>query len=503
MKKLLKTLIATYLFVISQQSMANDCFLNAAESGQLSAQELGCIQQIVAGNKLLNSQVSSTASAVASLEQLHADNPNDKEFQALSEAASKVYYKDKFCGPDSKETITCGRLRRLSLLHPSGVFSKNYDCSQRAPSHPQCAQYVETISQWLGGNITRGGTECDSGLVNKFYCNDVVTAFLSNKKCDGSANQDDCKAELLSRFNADGEHCRYDNYRDSFAKTSQSMSRCSQGADVSQASVPSGGNNDSTGSDSTANNNPTPDTAGGGDANDKLQNLTDKVAKEVFGGNGSFNGGDFQTASINSNTNIPDVQIENPQGGDISLVNDSVNGANYDPGQSSSLSALARSAIPTYGGPTGGAPTQASGNNSGSSGRGGYYGGYGSGLSNNRNGSNNNRPSSRSGGYRGSPLQSVAESMSGGYIGADGGALPGSGTSNKPTSAVDKKIQERLAQAKKNDINKAALQGALNKHLQGGPLAPNLVIQSSYFPAHSEVYMQLNQQGDLLDESGK
>ena len=66
---------------------------------------------------------------------------------------------------------------------------------------------------------------------------------------------------------------------------------------------------------------------------------------------------------------------------------------------------------------------------------------------------------------------------------------------------MDKKVQAQLAKNKERAINKSALQNALLSKMNTGS-GNYQNIEVNFFPDHSNIYLEINQTKDLLNEQG-
>jgi hypothetical protein len=96
--------------------------------------------------------------------------------------------------------------------------------------------------------------------------------------------------------------------------------------------------------------------------------------------------------------------------------------------------------------------------------------------------------------------------MQTGMMGTDGanpaGAPPATEKA-RPETRVDKQVKQAIAENRQNEIDRGALQDALNRNLNTPAGRQKLLLRSSYFPDHSAVYQSLHNQNDLLDENGQ
>ncbi len=521
MKRIFRKLFISFSFLcVSQSGAASDCFIDAANNGNLLGPDLGCITAILATNPgPPGIDTSSMAAAIPALEREYRNNSNDQAFEILSQGARQVYYNSDFCGHAVSSNVpraSCDHMRHLSLLHPDGQYENNF-CNRLANGHPHCSAYMTAIASWMESRSNAFGTvaDCDSGLASKLYCDDTISSFMQTDACDGrNTTESNCLTYLNSRFTNTSvrNSCTFDNWNERFTSGDRAvpdMGDCTgagavttagadadddDDADDSSNPAPESGPGDVTGGDNSA-----PEETPTSEDEEDLIAAMDQAAADTFGGMP----GNFQQASLDATTQVPGVSVNGPGGGDVSGAGLGPQGGGFNPGSSTAIPGVSRLARPTRGAP-GGKPKNGGG--SGAAGGGAGAGGGGvagaGGLGNQGGGARGGGGRRRGGGA--SVYNSLAKNMNSGFLGTDGpGASSSGGAAAIKESPVDKKIKKAIADNKKNNLDKAALQRALDKNLNTPGGRQELVLRSSYFPSHSEVYLWLHQQSDILDESGK
>ncbi len=412
--------------------------------------------------------------------------PSSPIRQTVSERAALIYYNDDlYCNnnsstggtfgvPNQTQTSCNNVFRVLSQLHPSGNYQ--YICHNvNDPSH--CSDRWPSIASQL--------TVCDEDNAHKSYCHRLVRGFLNRaEECSAASTNDQCSTYVASRMTQDP--CSFDNL---------DIDQCVPANAVGGASAPAVAGTPGDGGDppddTTAND---PPGLTDGDQQD-LIDAANNVAADTFAGGGQFN-----PANLRGQTNIPQVTIDGPNGGNINAAGFQ-GGIGMDPGRSTALPGIARLAPPTGGRP-GGTPKQ--GGNAGGAG-GGAVGGGGiagaGGLGANAGGGGGAAAGRRRGGG-GSAYSSVAKDMVSGFMGTDGPKTSGAPNA-RAASAVDQQVQKAIEDNRRNNFDRNALQNALDKNLNSPRGRQELVLRSSYFPDHSEVYLWLHQRSDLLNENGQ
>lgn len=478
MKAISFHMIFSFLLLTPSLSWSNSCFIDAVESGNLSGQDLRCVNSIIAlHGDLPGIQTGNMGNALTSLEDAHGANSTHPHFETLSKAAAQVYYHYNHCGYDNQAgAIQCNNLRRLSLLHPTGFFAENYNCPPDGNIR-HCRDYVRTISQWLDSHKVKGGTNCDQGNLNKHYCKDLVGAFLNTEACNGSATESKCQEFLETRFVQNPEKCSFQNYRDSFNQREQTMGPCA-GMDLqaTQGDIQIAGTPDSGFDDTTATEEPADDP------NQDLNQLTDQVAQEVFAGSGLNN---LETNLESTNLNVPNVDANNLTGSQINTNGGNPAGAAMNTGRNSQLSPNAFINPPTQGAPGG---TKKENNGAGGApggiGGGGAFAGGRGGLPQAPGGSGKRR---RRGGGR-SRFAPIAESMGQGYMGTD--MRQNSGGPAEKETPLQKKIRKQIAknEKKQKPVNLGSLQKAFRTGLSQAKQR-DLLMKASLFPEHTDAYI--------------
>jgi len=467
-----------------------DCFENAAASGNLVAQDLPCIRSTTAlsTDPTLHANNLGARAAIQNLQNQQKNNPNDDIFKSLSEDAASVYYNSTYCGESNQVgAIQCSRMGELARLHTDGMYANNYNCTG---SHPNCSAFSKAMVSALGGICDKNGN------MGKHYCNSIIRNFLSQSYCNGSATQATCLGEFdtrLSSANPQQAKCIYSEY-----DIGDDMSGCTGGAPMNAARADDsvedgvGDNPDATPISSTGPGDE------GTEGNSTLDNAAANAAQSVFG-NGVYSRSG--SSDVNGKLSIPSVKTANANIGEVSPNNSQSQMASLQAGGLSNQSPLTRLAPPTRGNPGGKGKNSPVGSSSSGINSGGVPLG-GSPVTANSGSPSGKGSNSRRRGGGNSRLKKTAEGMVlNSFMGTDGNKGP-SGSVTK--SKLDPQIKNQIAKNQiKSLTDRDLLKRNYRKNLNGRAGDQNLYIESSYFPDHSDVYMWLNQNSDMLDETGK
>ncbi len=410
--------------------------------------------------------------------------PKSDLSKGASRRAMEVYYENKFCGESGKlGDAPCTRLGQLARITPMGMYA--YNCTGH--SNSKCTTISTAIRDVL--------KICDDNNRSKNFCNKIIGDFLNSQACSNASSEAKCRAHFVSRL--PGETCHISNYD---AKTCAGPFAGEVGtAGISDTELADPIVEPINDASDTGNPGPNDPPITDADAQD-LAEVTDQVAQQVFGGGGMAGFGSNIGGASNGNLNVPNPQVNNPTANGPGVSGD-FSGAGLNPGSSSALPATARLFPPTRGRPggasKGGGAAPAAGGGGGAGG-GGAIGGGGVNPGGNPGGSRR-----RGGGGGVSRLNGLAKSMNSGFIGTDGASSGGSGAaSSQVQSPLNRKVR---AQIQRNNAleaaRRASIQKAFNKNLNRSG-ARDLLMKASFFPSHTEVYLQLNQNADLLDEKG-
>ena len=414
------------------------------------------------------------------LQSFAASNPNSNIILTISQKAAEVYYSDSFCGKLNPKIskILCYRLGKLAQLHPSGLYAAS--CSKLDPKPCSCAPLRAAIIDTLG--------YCDTDNRYKNLCNELVAGFLSSPKCSSGS-----KAECLS-FVANqkvSDSCGINDTPSNWG--ANDLALCTGATGAPNCSV-------TTAEVSDPSIDPTGATGGGGNGSETTS--TDEqlasAADRAFGNTGL---GNFDRASTSGSLKVPSVKAESLRGGSPSNNSSApLQGGGVQTAALSNLPATTRFAPPTRGEP-GGKKAQQTPTANNANGGGSALGGSPVPSSNTGSSARRARRRRRRGG--GSRLKETADGLArNSFMGADGG---GNSAGNTIGNKLDPQIK---AQIEKNQARALADKGALNKAFQKnlrriGGNEQDLFLKASYFPSHTGVYLWLNQNGDLLNESGQ
>ena len=398
----------------------------------------------------------------------------------LSQKASKIYYNNDFCKdpgvgryqiPNTPRTSCDEVFRVLAQLHPSGMY--HYTCPMGSPAH--CKTHAQ--------HIAIGLKDCNKDTKHRIHCDTLVKDFLTSPKCSASAKTNDCKTYVAQQSTSDT--CGYGNYDKSICVGPTD--------DAKKSSVAGDGNpNESSEGGAEDPGNPVPEALTSEDAK-KLEKLLPQVAQSAFGGL------PFDSRNnTNARLQVPKTNLQAPSAAAMGGGGyDGPGGTGYNPGSNTALPAIADLAVAQEGSPGG---TPKGGGQAGSPGASGGGGVGGQGVRPGGTGGGGGAGKKARRGRRSSRFKKVASSL-GRFKSADG-AIASAGAPVQAESAVDKKVREQLKRNREQGPdNQERIRNAFNQNLNRGISGQSLILKASYFPDHKEVYLELNQTNDVIDET--
>lgn len=231
---------------------------------------------------------------------------------------------------------------------------------------------------------------------------------------------------------------------------------------------------------------------------EELEETADRLARQMFGAGQNMN---FQRGNPSGSLEAPDISMDGQAVSSASF--DTVqDGRGVSAPQLNPNQPLAAMPLGSAQGRPGGKPKQGGSAAGGPGGRsaGGGGGGVGSGGA-----SAGGAPAK--GGNRGGVrvnqrLKAIADGLgTNRFLSADGAK----GGANAAPQAIERRISPQLKkQIAKNreTANKDALNAALQRNLNSPEKRKALFLKASYFPDNSNIYYELRESGDLLNESG-
>ncbi len=271
-----------------------------------------------------------------------------------------------------------------------------------------------------------------------------------------------------------------------------------EGGDVTGAGVtPPDSNNTPPGGDQTGvtppgtNSDPNSPT-------DVIENLANNVARDVLG---SGMGSNMQRGNPSGSLDVPDVSIEGFQAdsGNFNSINSPGTVSAFQPTINPALinmpsgSARGRPGgeTPSAGAPQGGMAGRPPG--------GGAMGG-GAGMSG--SGSSGTGGKRRGGGVPvNQRLKTIADGLGGNQFLSADGAKGNSRQQTPEIQKVNRRLQKKI-QENADQNNRALLQSAFQNNLNG-QTRKELFMKASYFPNNTEVYLDMRESSDYLNESGQ
>lgn len=399
---------------------------------------------------------------------LHINEQSDGAKQAISEAAQKVYYSDKFCAGSNSNNLTTGECKSLRIFaqsHPSGFY--RFDCT----NYP--GTYCEQISKNLIGKLKES---CDKDNYQKNWCNNLIRGFLSSPNCGPDKSVSECESAINEKITG------IDGVADSCMKELRGynvsdLEGCTGSDGILRASI-----DGETGDDDSL------DEGGGNGSGDditnsdtqNLANAASDLGDEVFGqqqqglpgqgmGAEGLNAQPLQLNELqgNGNGNIATANIDG-------LPDGQLGGANFSKG-------LAPDLLPNFNRPLGGEGGQPQGGGqAGGRGAGGGVAGGGP-RGGGQGGAKGGR---RRGGRRGSSKKSeIAKAMGQNrFYSGNGAAANGGGTALSP------KIKEKIKKNQNRNVSGNSL-GVVNAAFQKGlgrSGNSEVFLSPLYFPSVSD-----------------
>ncbi len=262
--------------------------------------------------------------------------------------------------------------------------------------------------------------------------------------------------------------------------------------DVSTASVPPTGGNGDPNSDGNGN-----EDTDATQTQEDLEDTADRLAQQMFGSGQMQN---FQRGN-------PSGSIEAP---DVSMEGQSVSSASFDSvsdGRGVSAPRLNPN-LPLAGMPVGSPPgrpggtAKQGGRPAGGAGGGASGGGGGVGSGGGGGGGAPAKGGNRGGVRVNQRLKAIADGLgTNRFLSADGAK----GGANNAPQEIERRISPRLKkQIAKNQekANERALNSALQRNLNNAAQRKAVFMKASYFPEKTEIYMNLQQNSDYLNENG-
>ena len=240
------------------------------------------------------------------------------------------------------------------------------------------------------------------------------------------------------------------------------------------------------------------------DEKQKVANIANNVAEDMFGNQNQF---DYDRGNPNGSINVPG----NDDYGSGIDAQGNIDGTNLRAGSVSTggpgtFNPMLNFPNPGEGIPTGGGNGQA--NTAGAGGGPGAFGGGGLGAGQRPNLNNqqaNNRPQGKKRPRGSSSFEKIKNGIGGNSFLTGNSAPTGRNTAEENKEKLDKKYKDRIAMNRLDgDDDNSTISNAFNRGLnQAGIARRNLMIKASFFPGPTEVYVEINEKSDHLNEKGQ